>query len=443
MTSGLPMSLPRSSTIQELSSCAFEIFRILGYELGNYYDQKNRARKGPNWFQEYCNKSKYLPNLHDPEFCLKEPDNSDSWCRWTLPQDRDFHSTRKQVKRFRNRLAHFEEINNEELAKFLADVRKLVSTLNLPMSSILPRIQQHIRFLIENPGLIFNDEAMQKLSNEINFLKKENQQLNTQLSSYEKWFPKLVLIEDKDLKESTSDPESVCLHFSFDDERHTVVAKRVSIDDNLATIEFQLPMGIPLGEGDIVSYKGITGSNCASLTGIVKRAPFYRIQVEINYDLNYDLFHLAKVLDDSNLGSLGGILESPDGPLERWTFFWDQVSRALGTLDAECIVVENSTLRGSAVLQVNSSDLAKQVIKLVCQQENGDGWLLSDPSTPIGPVFKLDRFSYAVYTERIIAEAVRQGWYVDSNNQIPDLNRVLEDLEWDPIQDVFVGLGRR
>lgn len=517
----LPLILPRSSSVQELSAFASEIFRTLGQEFGYFINEKNSQRRGTNWFQEYCSRLSYQPNLYDPEFLLKEPDAPNSWCRWCLPHDRDFHENRRRIKRFRNRWAHFADIHPEELAEFLSNVRKFTAELDLPMSRVLPRLQEHIRYLADNPEIVLSDERLEELKEEINLLKVENDILKNQMSTYTKWFPTLSTYEPHEGAKSSEG--SVCLHFRFEGFGHLVKAKVLSKSEGTAEIQFQLPMGIPLGEGDVVSYKGPPSANCVSMTAIVGRHSAYRIQVSVDYQMNLWLFAQAPALlsrderfdillgtttlphssrerlknlfahltniprepdkDDmvemleefltlhlgpdeqlpnhgpneqlinscSSCGNAHGelgqvevvemlweIMSLPDGPETRWKKFWTTFPEALGELNSKCAVIDENIIEGTAVLEVSSRDLALSIIESAQLQDHGNAWMLSTPESPMGPLAELARFSYQVGTDRAVAEAIRLGWYLEGTYSEPDLNRVVKELYWEPVSDVFM-----
>jgi hypothetical protein len=416
-----------------------EVFRVLGQQLGEHVDAANGARHGPDWFARLCKRRTYRPNLFDPEFLLKEPDEPDTWCRWCMPREEEFHSTRRRLKKHRNRWAHFDDFPPEDLAAFLADVRKLAISLDLPMSSFLPRLQEHVRYLVDNPDVVLTDEELEELRSQIETLQAENAQLRTQVASYDRWFPRLGVMEiDGD---PSASPDSVCLHFMFDGMGHSVRAQRIpggSGSTGLAEMQFQMGMEIPLGEGDVVSYKQLKGGTCGSLTAIVKRAPKYRVRVSVDVGVDALAALSLYVTGDISEAQADSFLQRPGGPAERWEAFWTGFVEIMGDSQSQCAVVSEAMATGAAVLEVDSAELANQVMEAAQLQDFGDGWILSTPDTPYGSLSSLDRFNYQVATERLTAEAISRGWYADADKHNPDLNRVLVELQWEPVSDIFL-----
>jgi len=416
-----------------------EVFRLLGQQLGDYVDTNNGQRHGPGWFEDYCRQRKYRPNLYDPEFLLKEPDEPNTWCRWCLPGEPEFHSTRRRLRKHRNRWAHFEDFPPEDLAFFLADVRRIAASLDLPMSGFLPRLQEHVRYLVDHPDVVYTDQQLEELRSQIETLQEENAQLRTQVTSYDQWFPRLGVIDSD--SDPTASPDSVRLHFMFDGIGHIVRAQRIpggSGSTGLAEMQFQMSMEIPLGEGDLVSYKQVEGGTCGSLTAIVKRAPKYRVRVTVDYAPE-----ALRILDPFIIGrgdfdAAEELLAQPGGPLTRWNDFWTGFVEIMGDVQSQCAVVSEEMAIGAAVIEVETAALATEVIEAAQLQDFGDGWILSTPDTPCGSLSSLDRFNYQVATERLTAEAISQGWYVDTDKRTPDLNRVMDELQWEPVSDIFL-----
>ena len=437
----IPLALPRSLSVEEFYSFSSQILHTLGIEFGKYVDQNNKERRGTDWFQLYCDNVKYVPNLYDPEFLLKEPDSPNSWCRWCLPQDNNFHLTRRRIKNFRNRWAHFEKVQPEDLASFLSDLQQFAVQLGLPMSKFLPRIQEHIRYLVDNPDLVLSDESLKELHDEIHLLKEENSSLKDQLASFDKWFPTLTSFSPE--SSTNSNETHVCLHFKYDGHGHNVKAQKVKGSTGLAEIQFQLPMEIPLGEGDVVAYKGLPSSYCVSVTAIISRREVFRIQIMIDYGKNgidfFLLAHLSGHLSEEERAEiLDEVGSKPDGPFERRSKFLEGFVELLGDLNKKCAVIEDSVLLGSIVVEITSLEHVQPVIEAAQLQDHGDAWLLSSPTSPMGSLSELDRFGYAVGSDRLTAEAIRLGWFVDPDKSMPDLNRVIAEYYWEPVSDLFI-----
>jgi hypothetical protein len=416
-----------------------EVFRVLGQQLGEHVNAANRARHGPDWFDRLCKRRTYRPNLYDPEFLLKEPDEPDTWCHWCMPRDPEFHSTRRRLKKHRNRWAHFEDFPPEDLASFLADVRRLATSLDLPMSSFLPRLQEHVRYLVDHPDVVCTDQELEELRSQIETLKEENAKLRTQVAAYDHWFPRLGVINND--SDPNASPDLVCLHFMFDGMEHSVRAQRIpggSGSTGLAEIQFQMSMEIPLGEGDVVSYKQLQGGTCGSLTAIVTRVPKYRVRVAVDYGPEVLEILAPFIVGQGNFEVAEKLLVQPGGPLTRWNDFWSGFVEIMGEAQSQCAVVSEEMAIGAAVLEVGSAELATQVMEAAQLQDFGDGWILSTPDTPYGSLSSLDRFNYQVASERLTAEAISRGWYADADKRSPDLNRVLGELQWEPVSDIFL-----
>lgn len=441
MDTEVELKIPRRVSPTDFSACSTSVFMALGQELGSYINAKNTERTGQRWFDDYCKGLKYRPHLYDPEFLLKEPDTPGSCSRWCLPQEPDFHRTRRELKSQRNRWAHFADVPAAELAELLANVRKLARYLNLPLAEVVARVQEHVRFLLDNPGAVLTDDEVRVLQAEVNELRlraeqveSENAELKRQLGAYESHLLPRLSSFDPDTSGESGATE-VCLHFMFDGLGHSVKADRLVDEPGLAVIRFQLPMDIPLGEGDVVSYTGLDGSICATLTSIVRRQPAFRVGTFVDFGDGVRET-IAPLFAGLQVANAEEIMTAPDGPLDRWNEFWQGFIEVVEIPQERVAIVEENLAFGMAVAELESLEDANSVIEAAELQDHGDAWLLSTPDAPIGPIGNIARFGYRVSTERASAEAIRRGWLMDEAGS-PDLNRVMAELDWDPVTDQF------
>lgn len=443
---------PRKFGETDFYACATSLLGTLGRHLGERYDRVNTAKFGAEWFEAVCAREEFQVNLYDPEWALKAPYKHRQYCAHCVP--RELEGSRRRLSKLRNYWAHHSAQLETDLNDLIDEMYEFGSKMRFQFAEGLKPLGEHVAKLVNDQSLVVDDPVINELREAVRIRDQRirDQEQQIELLKAEMLPEKVSIAEES--HSFKGDPNLVCLHLGFNGSEHSFRAERLPDQINVARLHYDLKRGVPLLEGDLIRFKPWQGGTCASVTSVQQRAQRWVLEAHLFGHAELVALYLAYEQSRSEAVVAGGRRkfeeEKMAAPMVElanslndtfWQTWMNELGEDSGSRHGFVDIASELLSLGSYFIEIASEAQAIEVLELfeVSEALTSLGTLAwSHHPDDVGTLDRLEGFYFAVDFGLARREALLRGWMVDNAGvAVADLNRVVAELNWDPVSGEF------